>query len=650
MFIKRLLFVFIILLLVSASVFSADVVRTEVGNLVLEDVPEIPEALKERLIQYQNVRSASFRDWQPDGSGIMISTRFGETSQFHFVENPMGMRKQITFFNEPIGGGSFSHDPNTNGFLFTKDIGGSEANQIFYFDMDKRSYKLLSDGTSRNGWPNWSNKGDKFCYSSTRSNQRDYYIYISDIHNPEKAYSVLENKGFWITTDWSPDDSKLLIINYISSTESYYHILDLKNKELTQINPSEDQIAYGGAAFSKDGKGVYITCDDGTEFQQLRYYDLKTKKMISLTSHINWNVENFSLSDDGEFLAYIVNDDAISKLHLLNLKSNKEVKLPKIPIGQIYGVSFSQDNKKLSMVLNTSSTPGDVYIYNLKNKKLTRWTESEVGGLNTNNFSIPELIHYPTFDKVDGKPRQIPAFVFKPKGKKGPLPVLISIHGGPEAQYNPYFSSTYQFWANELGIAIIAPNVRGSAGYGKSYLKLDNGFNRENSVKDIGKLLDWIETQNDLDSKKVGVFGGSYGGYMVLASMTNYNDRIACGVDIVGISNFVTFLKNTKEYRRDLRRVEYGDERNLKMETFLQKIAPINNAHKITKPLFVVQGLNDPRVPASEAEQIVAKIRENEGDVWYMLAKDEGHGFRKKTNRDYYTAAVVLFLEKYLIK
>ena len=650
MFIKRLLFVFIILLLVSASVFSADVARKEVGNLVLEDVPEIPEALKERLIQYQNVRSASFRDWQPDGTGIMISTRFGETSQFHFVEKPMGMRKQITFFNEPIGGGSFSPDPNTNGFLFTKDIGGSEANQIFYFDMNKRSYKLLSDGTSRNGRPNWSNKGDKFCYSSTRSNQKDYYIYISDINNPGKAYTVLENKGYWIASDWSPDDSKLLIINYISSTESYYHILDLETKELTQVNPSKEQIAYGGASFSKDGKGVYITCDDETEFQQLHYYDLKTKKMTSLTSHINWNVEGFSLSDDGKFMTYTVNDDAISKLHLLNLKTNKEIKLPEIPIGQIYGVSFSPDNKKFSMVLNTSSTPGDVYIYNLKNKQLTRWTESEVGGLNTDNFSIPELIHYPTFDKVDGKARQIPAFVFKPKGKKGPLPVLISIHGGPEAQYNPYFSSTYQFWANELGIAIIAPNVRGSAGYGKSYLKLDNGFNRENSVKDIGKLLDWIETQNDLDSKKVGVYGGSYGGYMVLASMTNYNDRIACGIDVVGISNFVTFLKNTKEYRRNVRRVEYGDEREPKMEAFLQKIAPINNAHKISKPLFVVQGLNDPRVPASEAEQMVAKIRENKGDVWYMLAKDEGHGFRKKTNRDYYTAAVVLFLEKYLIK
>jgi dipeptidyl aminopeptidase/acylaminoacyl peptidase len=256
----------------------------------------------------------------------------------------------------------------------------------------------------------------------------------------------------------------------------------------------------------------------------------------------------------------------------------------------------------------------------------------------------------PTFDKIDGKPGMIPAFLYKPKNKKGPLPVIIDIHGGPEGQELPYFSSTTQFWLNELGVAVLAPNVRGSSGYGKSFLKLDNDYKREDSVKDIGKLLDWIKTQPDLDANRVAVIGGSYGGYMVLSSMVNYNERIRCGVDIVGISNFVTFLKNTKEYRQDLRRVEYGDERDPKMAEFLQKISPTTNSDKITKPLFVVQGLNDPRVPASEAEQMVAEIRKNKGDVWYMLAKDEGHGFRKKTNRDHYTAAVILFFEKYLLK
>jgi dipeptidyl aminopeptidase/acylaminoacyl peptidase len=323
--------------------------------------------------------------------------------------------------------------------------------------------------------------------------------------------------------------------------------------------------------------------------------------------------------------------------------------VPGIPVGQVYGLSFHPDGKKLAMVLNTPQSSGDVFVMDLSNNSLERWTYSEVGGLNTSKFSIPELIHFSTFDQVDGKPRMIPAFITKPKGK-GPFPVVIDIHGGPEGQAQPYFNPTVQYYVNEMGIAVIEPNVRGSSGYGKSYLLLDNGYKREESVQDIGKLLDWIAAQPDLDEKRVAVTGGSYGGYMVLASMTHFNDRIKCGVDIVGISNFVTFLTNTQDYRRDLRRVEYGDERDPKMNEFLQKISPTTNAHKITKPLFVVQGLNDPRVPYTEAEQIVDIVRKNGGEVWYLVAKDEGHGFRKKTNRDFYIWSEVLFLEKYLLK
>jgi len=639
-----------LLVLLSTLVLASDVERREIGNLVLENVPEIPEQLSERLLQYQNVRGASFSDWDPRGDGLLISTRFGETSQLHLVSQPLGMRRQITFFNEPVGGGRFSRDKNRYGFLFSKDIGGSEFSQVFYFDMLNGKYQMLTDGTSRNGAANWSNKGDRFSFYSTKRNGRDWDIYIADPQNPADARMVLAKGGAWSAVDWSPDDNQLLISNYISANESYYYILDLKTDELTQINPSPEKIAYGGAAFAKDGRGIYFTSDEGTEFRHLRYYDLKTKAIKILSGDIPWDVNGFTLSDDGQYLAFLVNDNGISKLHLWHLKTNKPVKLPELPMGQVYGISFSPDSKRLSMGINSPTSPGDAYILDLTGKKLQRWTESEVGGLNTDQFVNPELIHYPTFDEVDGQPRLIPAFVYKPKNKTGPFPVVIDIHGGPEAQARPFFSSISQFWINELGIVLIEPNVRGSSGYGKTYLTLDNGYKREDSVKDIGKLLDWIATQPDLDSERVAVFGGSYGGYMVLASMIHFNDRLRCGVDIVGISNFVTFLKNTQDYRRDLRRVEYGDERDPQMAEFLQRISPTTNAHKISKPLFVVQGLNDPRVPASEAEQIVDVVRKNSGEVWYMLAKDEGHGFRKKSNRDHYTAAVVMFFEKYLLE
>lgn len=645
---KFTLYFLLSILFISFTQTFSQVERKEVGNLVMENIPEIPQQLKDRIFQYQNTRSASLQDWLHDG-GILISTRFGETSQFHKVQKPGAYREQITFFNEPVGGATLCPDKSKNIFLFTKDVGGGEFYQVFSYDLDKASYKMLTDGKSSNGGVNWNNKGDKFSFFSTKRNGADWDIYVADINNPENAEMVLSEGGAWGAGDWAPDDKSIIVGNYVSANESYFYTLDLTTKKLEQINPSSEKIAYGGAVYSKDGKGIFITSDENSEFQRLRYYDLKTKKFTVLTSDINWDVESFTLSEDGDKLAFTVNEDGMAKLYLLDTKTMKYNAVPNIPVGQVYGLEFHPTGKKLAMVLNTPQSSGDVYVMDLTNFSLERWTTSEVGGLNTSNFVVPELIHFPTFDQVDGKPRMIPAFIYKPK-TKGPHPVVIDIHGGPEGQAQPYFNPIVQYYVNEMGIAVIEPNVRGSSGYGKSYLQLDNGFKREESVQDIGKLLDWIAAQPDLDAKSVAVTGGSYGGYMVLASMTHFNDRIKCGVDIVGISNFVTFLTNTQDYRRDLRRVEYGDERDPKMNEFLQKISPTTNAHKITKPLFVVQGLNDPRVPYTEAEQIVDIVRKNGGEVWYLLAKDEGHGFRKKTNRDFYIWSEVLFLEKYLLK
>jgi dipeptidyl aminopeptidase/acylaminoacyl peptidase len=646
---KLFAYFLLICFIIPVSYSIAQVERKELGNLVIENIPDIPQQLKDRIFQYQSTRSASFQDWLHNDEGILISTRFGETAQFHKVKMSGGAREQITFFPEPVGGATVCTDKNKNIFLFTKDVGGGEFYQIFSFDMKDGNYKMLTDGKSSNGGVSWNNKGDKFSFFSTKRNGTDWDIYIADINNPDNAEMVLSEGGAWSAADWSPDDKSLIVGNYISANESYFYVLDIATKTLTQVNPSPEKIAYGGTKFSKDGKGIFFTSDEKSEFKRLRYYDFQNKTITTLTEDINWDVGGFTLSDQGDKLAFTVNEDGLGKLYLLDTKTMKYEKVPGIPVGQVFGFSFHPDGKKLAMVLNTPQSSGDVYVMNLSDYSLERWTYSEAGGLNTSEFVIPELIHYPTFDEVDGKPRMIPAFIYKPKGK-GPHPVVIDIHGGPEGQARPSFSPINQYYINEMGIAVIEPNVRGSTGYGKTYLELDNGYNRENSVKDIGALLDWIEKQPDLDAERVAVNGGSYGGYMVLASMFHYNERIKCGVDIVGISNFVTFLNNTQDYRRDLRRVEYGDERDPEMNKFLNSISPTTNAHKITKPLFVVQGLNDPRVPYTEAEQIVDVVRKNGGEVWYLLAKDEGHGFRKKTNRDYYIWSEVLFYEEYLLK
>jgi dipeptidyl aminopeptidase/acylaminoacyl peptidase len=627
---------------------TADVERVERGNLVIESIPEIPEEVFQRLQQYGNTRSASLEGWHPSGEGILISTRFGETTQLHWVKEPGGARHQITFFDEPILGATVSPSAEVNGFIFSKDIGGSEMYQLYFYDVASSRHRLLTDGESRHQNAVWANDGKHFVFTSPKRNGRDWDIYAGDIGKDGEAKSLLQEGGVWGVAEWSPDDSKLALGRYVSINESYPYIYDFETGKLDPLNPTDEKVAYGGMAFAKDGKGIYFTSDQGAEFQRLQYYNLKSGKIKVLSGEIDWSVEELALSDDGRYLAFTVNESGISRLYVRDLRSGKNLDLPETPVGQIYGLIFEPDGHRLGMVLDTPQTPGDIFSLDVKKKELVRWTNSEIGGLDSNALVVPELTEYPTFDEVNGKPRMIPAFYYKPEGE-GPFPVVIDIHGGPEAQRRPYFRPMTQYVVNELGMAYISPNVRGSDGYGKSYLQLDNGFKREDSVKDIGALLDWIETREELDSERVVVSGGSYGGYMVLAAMVHYNDRLRAGIDVVGISNFVTFLTNTKSYRQDMRRAEYGDERDPEMKEFLMEISPLTHADKITKPMFIVQGQNDPRVPVTESEQMVSTIRENGGEVWYLLAMDEGHGFRKKSNRDYLEAAVSLFLERYAL-
>ena len=621
----------------------------EVGSLVLQDIPEIPDFLSERLHQYQNTRSAGLDGWLPGGSGMLITTRFGNTGQFHVVNQPMGVRKQITFYDEPVGEAAICPLPERNVFLFTRDAGGNEFSQIFWYNMEMGMAEMISDGSSVNFGMNWSNTGDLFCFTSTRRNSKDFDVYISRADRPKEAEIIIDRgRGYWIVTDWSPDDTKLIVVQYLSATKANSFVYDLEAGELTQLNDPAEESTFLTIAWNQRGDRIYVITDQDREFKTLASLDPVSGEVELITDEIPWDVGNFAINISRTRLAFTVNKNGFSQLYLLDTRSNAFESVSGLPVGQVNSLDFHPEKELLGLGLNTPRSPGDVFALDLETFHLERWTESEVGGLDTRYFPEPELITYKTFDDVGNKPREIPAFVYQPEESMTELPVLISIHGGPEGQYTPGFSSFYAYLVNELGIAVIAPNVRGSDGYGKSYLGLDNGFKREESVKDIGALLDWIADSPDLDEDRVCVFGGSYGGYMVLASMVHYGDRIRCGIDVVGISNFVTFLENTEAYRRDLRRVEYGDERDPEMREFLNSISPVNSVEKINKPLFVVQGANDPRVPVTESEQMVKAIRENGGEVWYMLGKDEGHGFRKKENRNRQTEAMILFLETFL--
>lgn len=638
----------------SAVAQTAAPKREVVGNRTTENVPTIRAELIEQLNRYQNTRGAGVEGWTADGC-LIISTRFAETAQAHRVCQPLGAREQLTFYPEPVAGITLAPGAaSRSGFVFAKDKGGNEFSQLYWFDMGTRDVQLLSDGKrSQNGGSVFSADGRWLAYAGTGRNGRDRDIYLRDMQTGQSR-RVLESKGSWNAMGFSPDNTQILVMRYLSASDSRPGVVDVATGKLTMFPVEGGTASFGRFAFTRDGRGVYFISDeplDGQpqEFKSLRHHDIASNKVTRVGPRIDWDVQGFDISGDGKHLAYTSNEDGITRLRVLELPSMREVALPRLPIGVISGATFSPDGKRLAVTLNSATSPSDAYVIDIAGKRATRWTQSEVGGLDASTFIAPTLVRYPTFDQIGGKPRTIPAFYYRPARAQGKLPVIINIHGGPEAQSYPTFNPTAQYLANEMGVAMLVPNVRGSSGYGKTYLSLDNAEKREDSVRDIGALLDWIAKQPELDASRVGVMGGSYGGYMVLASLQHYPKRIRAGIDVVGISDFVTFLQNTEDYRRDLRRAEYGDERDPAMRAVFDRISPLKNAHKIESALFVAQGKNDPRVPWTEAEQIVKAARANGGPVWYLLYDDEGHGFRKKANSDYFNAASMQFWQTYLL-
>lgn len=636
--------------LLAACALPMSLLRAEVpANLVTEGIPEIPADVLGSARRYVEFRSAGFQSWHPRRREMVITTRFAETPQLHLVRQAGGARRQITFSREPMGSASFRPGAGES-MVYSQDAGGGEFFQLYLYDFTEGRTTLLTDGKSRNTNPQWSPSGDRLVWTSTRRNGRDNDVWIADPGKPDEARLLAElNGGGWGVTDWSPDGTRLALTEFISANLSHLWLLDAATGTKERLTPeSATPVARSGAQFSADGKSLYYTSDEGGEFQQLGRMDLTDRKFQPLTGDIPWDVETFDLSPDGRMLAFASNEAGRSVLHLQPTGPGPAAPaLPALPAGVIGGLAWHDNGNDLAFSLTAARSPADVFVVDTSKGKLERWTDSETGGLNPETFQEPRTISLKSFD---GLP--VSGFLYRPDPAKfpGPRPVLVNIHGGPEGQSRPVFQARNNYWLNELGIALLYPNVRGSEGYGKTYLALDNGFKREDSVKDIGAFLDWIATDPGCDPARVAVTGGSYGGYMSLACLIQHGARLRCGIDIVGISNFLTFLQNTQDYRRDLRRVEYGDERDPAMKAFLAKISPTENAAKIQKPLFVVQGRNDPRVPLTEAEQMVAAVRANGTPVWYLMARDEGHGFAKKPNADYQFHATIVFLREHLLK
>lgn len=620
-------------------------------SLQVEGAPPIPAALADAVRPFTEFRGATFLSWSPAKRELVMATRFADTVQLHRVKEPLGARTQLTFFPDRVASAAYPRvaAKGARPFLvFSKDTGGSEFFQNYRLDLDGHTPPtLLTDGKSRNSLGVFANRGERLAYTSTRCNGADSDIYVVDPRDSKTDRLVAEVKGGgWSVADWSPDDARLLLREMISVNESFLWSLDLATGRRTPLTPRPEgeKVAYGDARWSRDGV-LYVTTDRDGELLRLARLDPKTGRHDFLSSHIPWDLEAIDLSSDGRTLAAIANENGAGRVHLFDLRTGKERPAPLLPPGSVNGLGWHANGRELAVTLGSARMAADVFVVDARTGRAERWTESELGGVDVDALPEPALVKWKSFDG-----RELSGLLYRPPATfTGKRPVIVSIHGGPEGQSRPIFQGRNNYLLTQLGVALLYPNVRGSTGYGKSFTKLDNGTLREDSVKDIGALLDWIATDATLDADRIMVTGGSYGGYMSLAVATHYAPRIRCSVDIVGISNFVTFLERTEAYRRDLRRVEYGDERDPAMRAFLEKISPLNNAARIAKPILVAQGKNDPRVPLHEAEQIVATLRKRNVPVWYLMARDEGHGFAKKRNADHLFYTLVTFANRYLL-
>lgn len=609
--------------------------------ITAEGVPPLPQALAERVRPYLEARGASFEGWDQKERAVLISTRFANTAQLHRVAMPMGARTQVSFEADRVSG---SYAPERGDVLVvSKDRGGDEYYQLY--TLKEGRLTLLTDGKSRNVGTAWSADGALLGFGSTRRNGADLDLYVMDPRDPGTVRRVAEVKGGgWRIAGFAPDKRSAYVITETSIQHGEVYRLDLASGKITPIGDPKRDINYGGLKVGHDGK-VWVLSDEGSEFLRLGTLDPASGKFAPITSE-SWDVTAFDVSRDGRTIAYTINEAGSERLRVLDVPSGKVRKVDALPAGVIGGLEIAPWGE-IGFSLSSAKSPSDVWSVDPTTLRLTRWTASETGGLDPAANVEPRIVTTKGFDGLS-----ISGLLYLPDPAEfpGKRPLLVNVHGGPEGQSQAGFLGRNNYYLNELGVGLFFPNVRGSTGYGKTFVSLDNGpFKREDSVRDMAALIEAARADPRVDPARVGLTGGSYGGYMCYAAAVQLKAILRATQCTVAISNFVSFLENTNAYRRDLRRVEYGDERDPAQRAKLMAISPLTRVSEITRPMFVITGANDPRVPKSEADQMVAAIRKNGGTAWHMIAADEGHGYARKANVDYSFLAQLAFWQKYLL-
>jgi len=640
-----------VLLLLGSVLTAQDATVPVPANVKAEGLPPIPDALVARLRPYGESRRAQLLGWHGQRREMLVLTTTGTSQQVHLVSAPLASPKPVTSFTGgAIGAASFS-PAGGDSFIVRKDLAGAETHQLYRVEGETTT--LLTDGKSRNGLPAWSRKSGRIAFDSNRRNGRDRDIYIVDPKDPSSSRMLAEVTGSWEVWAWSPDDSEVLALELLPGNDTALWSIDTATGSKALLTPKGVAAIWGDPQYSPDGKSIYATSNHGSELP--RAWRLRAGLWTALTPEKE-SIEAIAVSPDGKTLAISVDRDASSSVELIDTTSLRTRNTAALAAGQlpapvtprgVWMLQWSTDGSEVAFSFGSSRTFSDVFSMNASSGAITRWTNSPVGGIDAATLPEPEIVRWKSFDG-----RIISGVLYRPPSRfTGPRPVMINIHGGPnDTRERPRFQGRSAYFLNEMGIAIVFPNVRGSFGFGTSFEKLDDGSKREDAVKDIGALLDWIGAEKALDASRVMVTGASYGGYMTYAAAERYPDRIRCAFAAAAISDFVSYIEGTEPGRQQDRRAEYGDERDPATRALLTRISPVTNAKQLKVPLMIAHGRKDARVPIAQAEAMFEAARGNSVPVWLVIYEDAGHenfpGTAANSNYNFYTW--ITFVERFL--
>lgn len=607
------------------------------------------------ISRYLNVRAAYYPALSADGRFLYFISNITGTAQVWQLNlshgrQPIPWPEQITFAADRVLAVKPSPVKGDGRLLYSHDVGGNENMQLFLLNPDDGQERCLTTGfdNAMHIFGDWSADGKQIMFAANRRQPGLFDLYMQPLAGEARLLWQNETPGYLFEQQLAPDGKTAVFSRAHSASHVDLFQIDFESGQVRQLNASDSQAWYGGLNMSADGRSLYLLSDLDSDFKHIIQLDLETLHSKRLVAPL-WDISEQQLSPDGRYLAYTLNQGGESVLELLDLDAGT-VRSPVIEddapglIGWFDGrLQFSPDAQTVIFSYTSARRTSDIFMWDIAEEVATAVTRSSHGGIPQQAFVSPQLVRFPTFDE-----QHIPAWYYKPESGKrtaSPLPAVILVHGGPESQFRPYFNFLAQYLVHN-GFAVLGPNVRGSTGYGKSYRQLDDVEKRLDSVADLAHAAQWLKQQPDINPEQIIVYGGSYGGFMVLAALTHHPDLWAAGVNIVGISNFVTFLENTSDYRRAHREAEYGSLAHDR--EFLESIAPINHLDNLKVPLMVIHGANDPRVPLSEAEQLVAALQERGVPVEFLVFDDEGHGIVKLKNKLNLYPAVIAFLEKVL--